>query len=109
MIQWIFSSKSMVSRGFPGKAQLVKNLPAMQETLVQSLGWEDPLEKGKATYSSILAWRIPWTVPWGHKELDMTEQLTFHFTLMVSKLLTIMNPSPIHCHTKLHILKRFCV
>ena len=43
-------------------AQLVKNLPAMQETWVQSLGWEDPLEKGKATYSSILAWRIPWAV-----------------------------------------------
>ena len=43
-------------------AQLVKNPPAMQETLVQFLGWEDPLEKGKATHSSILAWRIPWTV-----------------------------------------------
>ena len=43
-------------------AQLVKNLPAMQETWVQSLGWEDPLEKEKATQSSILAWRIPWTV-----------------------------------------------
>ena len=43
-------------------AQLVKNLPPMQETWVQSLGWEDPLEKGKATHSSILAWRIPWTV-----------------------------------------------
>ena len=43
-------------------AQLVKNPPAMQETWVQSLGWEDPLEKGKATHSSILAWRIPWTV-----------------------------------------------
>ena len=42
-------------------AQLVKNLPAMRETWVQSLGWEDPLEKGKATHSSILAWRIPWT------------------------------------------------
>ena len=40
-------------------AQLVTNLPAMQETWVQSLGWEDPLEKGKATHSSILAWRIP--------------------------------------------------
>ena len=38
-----------------------KNLPAMQETRVRSLGWEDPLEKGKATHSSILAWRIPWT------------------------------------------------
>ena len=43
-------------------AQLVKNLPAMQGTWVQSLGWEDPLEKGTATYSSILAWRIPQTV-----------------------------------------------
>ena len=43
-------------------AQLVKNLPAMGETWVRSLGWEDPLEKGKATHSSILAWRIPWTV-----------------------------------------------
>ena len=42
-------------------AQLVKNLPAMWETWVRSLGWEDPLEKGKATHSSILAWRIPWT------------------------------------------------
>ena len=43
-------------------AQLVKNLPAMQETWVQSLGWKDTLEKGKATHSSILAWGIPWTV-----------------------------------------------
>ena len=42
--------------------QLVRNLPAMWETWVQSLGWQDPLEKGKATHSSILAWRIPWTV-----------------------------------------------
>ena len=42
-------------------AQLVKNLPAMREIWVQSLGWENPLEKGKAAHSSILAWRIPWT------------------------------------------------
>ena len=42
-------------------AQLVKNLPAMQETWVQSVGQEDPLEKGMATHSSILTWRIPWT------------------------------------------------
>ena len=42
--------------------QLVKNLPAMQETWVRSLSWEDPLEKGKATHSSNVAWRIPWTV-----------------------------------------------
>ena len=43
-------------------AQLVKNLPAMQETWVRSLGWEDPLEKRKATHTRILVWRIPWTV-----------------------------------------------
>ena len=42
-------------------AQMVKNLPAVQETQVWSLGWEDPLEDGMATHSSILAWRIPWT------------------------------------------------
>ena len=45
--------------GFP--AQTVKTLLAMQETWVQSLGWDDPLEKERATHSSILAWRIPWT------------------------------------------------
>ena len=53
-------------------AQLVKNLPAMWETWVRSLGWEDPLEKGKATHYNILAWRIPW----GHKELNRTERLS---------------------------------
>ena len=53
-------------------SQWVKNLPAVQETWVRSLGWEDSLEKGKATHSSILAWRIPW----GHKESDMTERLS---------------------------------
>ena len=62
-------------------AQLVKNLPAVWETYVQSLGWEDPLEKGKATHSSILSWRIPWTVQSiGSQESDMTERFSFHFT-----------------------------
>ena len=44
--------------------QLVKNSPAMWETWVRSLGWEDPLEMGMQTYSNILAWRIPWTGVW---------------------------------------------
>ena len=59
-------------------AQLVKNPPAMWETRVQSLGWEDPLEKGMATHSGILAWRIPWIIdsPWRRKELDTTERLS---------------------------------
>ena len=63
--------------------QTVKNLPAMQETQVRFLGGEDALEKGMATHTSILAWRIPWTEktgglysPWGRKELDTTEWLT---------------------------------
>ena len=57
-------------------AQMVKNLSAMQKTEIRSLGWEDPLEKGTATHSSILAWRIPWTEEpgglqsMGHKESD---------------------------------------
>ena len=61
--------------------RLVKNPPAIWDTWVRSLNWEDPLEKGKITHSSIMAWRIPWTIysPWGHKESDMTEQLS-HFT-----------------------------
>ena len=58
-------------------AQSVKNLPAMQETLVWFLGWEDPLEKEMAAHSSILTWRIPWTEEpgrlqsMGSQELDM--------------------------------------
>ena len=63
-------------------AQLVKNLPPMQETWVRSLGWENPLKQGKATHSSILAWRIPW----GCKELDTTEQLSLSLILNVAKL-----------------------
>ena len=62
-------------------AQRIKRLPAMWETQVRSLGWEDPLEKGKATHSSILAWKIPWAVCIVHgvAESDTTEQLHFHF------------------------------
>ena len=55
---------------------MVKNLPAMQETWVQSPGWEDPLEKGMATHSSILAWKIPWTEEPGGLRQDATESLT---------------------------------
>ena len=62
--------------------QLVKNQPAMRETWVQSLGWEEPLEKEKATQSSILAWRIPWTIV--HRVAKSQTQLSdfhFHFIL----------------------------
>ena len=75
---------------------MVKSLPAMQETWVRSLGWEDPLEKGKATHSSILAWRVPknrgaWRAacsPRGRKESDMTKQLSIQTTNYVFVCLT---------------------
>ena len=60
-------------------AQMVKRLPTMRETQVQSLGREDPLEKEMAAHSSTIAWKIPWTEelvgysPWDHKESDITE------------------------------------
>ena len=61
-------------------AQLVKNPPAMRESWVRSLGWEDPLEKGKATQASILAWRIPWTVQsMESQRVDTTERLSLLF------------------------------
>ena len=72
-------------------AQTVKRLPAMQDTWVQSLGQEDPLEKEMATHSSTLAWRILWMEepgrysPWGRKESDATERL--HFLSPLSKTL----------------------
>ena len=69
-------------------AQAVKNLPAVQDTRVQSLGWEDPLEKEMATHSSILAWRLSWSEEpgglqsMGRKESDVTERLTHDVTLV---------------------------
>ena len=64
---------------------MIKNLPTMQETWVQSLGWEGPLANGMATHSSILAWRILWTEEpgglqsMGSERVDMTERLTLSF------------------------------
>ena len=85
-------------------AQLVKNLPAIRETWVQSLGWEDFLEEGKATHSSILAWRIPWTVQSmgsqrvGHDWATFTSLFTFHClgngqTVCLSSW-TVSHPNP---------------
>ena len=67
-------------------AQWVKNLPAMQEMQVRSMGQKDHLQEEMATHSSTLAWKIPWTEepgglysPWDRKESDMTERLSLHF------------------------------
>ena len=82
-------------------AQIVKNLPAMQETRVHSLFGEDPLEKAKATHSSILAWEIPWTeepacfTPQGHQESDTTERLT-HVHISPPFRTSLPNATPPH-------------
>ena len=69
---------------------MVKNLPAMQETWVQSLGWKDPLEKGMATHSTILAWRIPWTEePGGQQSMGLQSQM--HLTLSHFIYINIIN------------------
>ena len=95
-------------------AQLVKNPPAMQETLVRSLGWEDPLEEGMATHSSILAWRIPWTeepgglqsMGWQRIRHDWatkhsSTELEKHLTLLCFLILFLF--FRIRCHSLLNI------
>ena len=89
MTEQLSLTHSCTSIGFH-VAQLVKNLPAMQETWVRSPGREDPLEKGMATHSSILAWEILWTQESGglqSKELDMTERLLL---TLICTYITIM-------------------
>ena len=76
MVGWWLVGGQGILMSFPG-GSVVKNLPTMQETGIQSLGWEDPLEKEMATHSSILAWEIPWTEEPGRlqsmrKESDLT-------------------------------------
>ena len=81
-------------------AQSIKHPPAVQETWVRSLGWEDPLEKDMATHhSSALAWRIPWTAgysPWCHRELDTTE--------VTELACTVLNTTEIHTNTHINTM-----
>ena len=90
-------------------AQMVKHLPAVQQTWVRFLGWEDLLQKGMATHSSILAWRIPWTEePGGLQSMDgiakslrdTTEQVTLSLSLF-----TLLFPT--HIHTKDNFQEKF--
>ena len=85
-------------------AQLVKNPSGKQKTWVQSLGWEDPLEKWKSTHSSILVWRIPWI---GHRvtESDTTERLSLHFTHFREKAHTVCCSRDITLPTNVHLVK----
>ena len=81
------------------EAQIVKNQPALQETWVQSLIWEDPLEEGMTTHSSILAWRTSiergalWATysPWHCKESDTTERLSTHIQITVYSSCSVLN------------------
>ena len=81
MCLWNKKNSVEEKEGFP-IGSVVKNLPAVQEIWVWSVGGEDSLEEGMATHSSILAWRVPWQrslggySPWGHRELDSTERLS---------------------------------
>ena len=87
----------LIHRDFP-VAQLVKNLPAMQETQVRSLGGEDPLEKEMATHSSSFAWRIPWREepgslqPWGHKSQTWLSDYTTTTSLIHNRSVGVKFP-----------------
>ena len=70
-------------------AQMVKNLPAMRETQVQSLGWDDPLEKGMATHSSILAWRISWSEDPGRLQSLGSQRFRYNWSDLAN--------TPTHC------------
>ena len=98
-------------------AQLVKNLPAMQETWVWFLSWGDPVEKGKATHSSILAWRISWTTVHGVTTLDTTKQLSLllfmhfipHIIYLKNSLFFSPKVLPQYFGTLLNVLRSECM
>ena len=105
LLQQKIQDNSQIPMGLPG-GSIVKNLPAMQElqeTWVPSLGWEDPLEEGMATHSSILAWRILWREEPGRlqsigSQSDMT-QATQHAGMQAQIPLCINTHTNIHTHT----------
>ena len=74
--------------------QMVKNLPAMQETQVWSQGWEDPLEKGMATHGSILAWRIPWTEEPGGLQSMGLKRVGHDWATSTHTMACLRNPIP---------------
>ena len=113
LLQQKIQDNSQIPMGLPG-GSMVKNLPAMQElqeTWVPSLGWEDPLEEGMATHSSILAWRILWREEPGRlqsieSQSDMT-QATQRAGMQALIPLCINTHTNIHTHT--HIITTHCI
>ena len=91
-------------------AQMVKHVPAMWETWVQFLDWEDPLEKGKATHSSVLAWRIPWTVAHCNCTMSLCPWYSLGKNIGVGSLSLLqgifpiqeLNPGLLHCKQNLY-------
>ena len=84
-------SQELCSISHPTGAEMVKNLPAMQEIWVQSLGWEDPLEKGMATHSSILAWRIPWTEEPGRLQSIWSQRVRHDWVTNIFTIILLSN------------------
>ena len=94
-----------IYKGISLVAQIVKNLTVMQETLVQSLGQEDPLEKGMATHSSILTWRIPWT-----EEPGRLQSMGLKVKVKITQLyLTLFDPVDYTVHGTLQVRILACV
>ena len=88
-------------------AQMVKNLPTLQETWVQSLGWEDPLEKWMPTHSNILAWRIPWTKEPGGLQSLASQRVRHNWATKWAHTCTHTHtptPTPTHTHTQVWVL-----
>ena len=95
-------------------AQLVKNPPAMRETWIRSLGWEDPLEKEVATHSNILAWRIPWTEePGGLQSMGLQrvghDWATFTFTITAYVTYVLSACGSLNLHTYIPMCSCVCV
>ncbi|MES6440660.1 hypothetical protein U6S23_12220, partial [Cutibacterium acnes] len=88
-------------------AQLVKNLPAMQETLVQFLGWEDPLEEKMAIHSSILAWRIPWTEVPGRLQSIGLQRTGMHTLYQYGPLVSYFTPITMNHNSLLSFILMF--
>ena len=105
-LAWYYYLVWIYHTGFPCGSAGIKNLPAMRETWVRSLGWEDPLEEETATHSSILAWRIPWTIQSMGSQRVGHDWATFTFTLDIPQF---VYPFSSGCTTGLFPLFPLCM
>ena len=113
LLQQKIQDNSQIPMGLLG-GSMVKNLPAMQElqeTWVPSLGWEDPLEEGMATHSSILAWRIPWREEPGRLQSIGSQTVTHDSSNLASRHASIYSTmyKHTHTHTHTHTITTHCI